>query len=285
MTQVIPFEQQYPLVAQRGIDEATWSALQNSVYPGAKPESILMVVDYCRARSLDPILKPVHIVPMSVKNSQTNQNEWRDVVMPGIGMYRIQADRSKTYAGSTEPEFGPPITMEFHGEGNAKETITFPEWCKITVYKLINGSPVAFSAKEMWLENYATAGRNSQIPNAMWKKRQYAQLAKCTEAQALRKAWPEIGQQATAEEMEGKELIIEHDITPAKKSEPQIQQYPQDDFDKNFPAWEKKIKLGTNTPERIIAMVQSRGQLTDEMKQRLFDASAINGELSHANSN
>ncbi|EGR4294213.1 phage recombination protein Bet [Vibrio cholerae] len=74
---------------------------------------------------------------------------------------------------------------------------------------------------------------------------------------------------------------IEKDITPEK----QTSFYPQDDFDKNFPAWEKKIKSGTNTPERIIAMVQSRGQLTDEMKQRLFDASAINGELSHANSN
>ena len=274
MSNITPFEQRYPLVAQRGIDEAMWSALQNSVYPGANPESILMVVDYCRARSLDPILKPVHIVPMSVKNSQTNQNEWRDVVMPGIGMYRIQADRSKTYAGSTEPEFGPPITMEFHGEGNAKETITFPEWCKITVYKLINGSPVAFSAKEMWLENYATAGRNSQIPNAMWKKRQYAQLAKCTEAQALRKAWPEIGQQATAEEMEGKDLIIEHDSAASSSQEKQIEFYPQNSFDKNFPLWKKKIELGTNTPERIIAMVEAKGQLTKEMKQQLIDIKA-----------
>ncbi|MCX9579815.1 phage recombination protein Bet [Vibrio cholerae] len=270
MTQVIPFEQQYPLVAQRGIDEATWSALQNSVYPGAKPESILMVVDYCRARSLDPILKPVHIVPMSVKNSQTNQNEWRDVVMPGIGMYRIQADRSKTYAGSTEPEFGPPITMEFHGEGNAKETITFPEWCKITVYKLINGSPVAFSAKEMWLENYATAGRNSQIPNAMWKKRQYAQLAKCTEAQALRKAWPEIGQAPTAEEMEGKEFVPnEKDITPQKSLPTQATCYSQADFDKNFDKWKAVIESGRNTPERIISMAESKGKMTDEMKAKI----------------
>ena len=269
MSNIAPFEERHPAVSKRGIDESTWSALKNSVYPGAKEESILMVIDYCRARNFDPLLKPVHIVPMNVKNSQTNNNEWRDVVMPGIGMYRIQADRSGTYAGSTEPEFGPLVSMDFRGEGNQVETINFPEWCKITVYKVVNGNPVAFSAKEMWLENYATAGRNTQIPNAMWKKRQYAQLAKCTEAQALRKAWPEIGQQATAEEMEGKDLIIEHDVSPTKSLPNQATNYLQADFDKNFDKWKELIESGRNTPERIISMAESKGKMTDEMKAKI----------------
>ncbi|RAS62655.1 phage recombination protein Bet [Vibrio diazotrophicus] len=269
MSNITSFEERHPAVSKRGIDESTWSALKNSVYPGAKEESILMVIDYCRARNFDPLLKPVHIVPMNVKNSQTNNNEWRDVVMPGIGMYRIQADRSGTYAGSTEPEFGPLVSMDFRGEGNQVETINFPEWCKITVYKVVNGNPVAFSAKEMWLENYATAGRNTQIPNAMWKKRQYAQLAKCTEAQALRKAWPEIGQQATAEEMEGKDLIIEHDVSPTKSLPNQATNYLQADFDKNFDKWKELIESGRNTPERIISMAESKGKMTDEMKAKI----------------
>lgn len=203
------------VLAIRGIDEVTWSALKNSIYPGAKDESVMMAVDYCRARQLDPLLKPVHLVPMSVKDAKSGKNEWRDVVMPGIGLYRIQADRSGDYAGADEPEFGPDVTQKLSGV-----EVTFPQWCKYTVSKrMASGEIVEFSAKEYWIENYATAGRDTSAPNAMWKKRPYAQLAKCAEAQALRKAWPEIGQQATAEEMEGKFIdaadIVERDITPA----------------------------------------------------------------------
>ncbi|QKJ88060.1 phage recombination protein Bet [Paramixta manurensis] len=192
------------VLAEKGIDVATWSALKNSIYPGAKDESVMMALDYCRARQLDPLMKPVHLVPMSVKDAKTGKNEWRDVVMPGIGLYRIQADRSGDYAGAHEPEFGPDVTQQLNGV-----EVTFPQFCKYTVCKRMpSGEIVEFSAKEYWIENYATAGRDTTAPNAMWKKRPYGQLAKCAEAQALRKAWPEIGQQPTAEEMEGKTLEV-----------------------------------------------------------------------------
>jgi hypothetical protein len=37
-------------VARRGITEAQWRTLMNSLYPGAKGESVLLVWDYCKAR-------------------------------------------------------------------------------------------------------------------------------------------------------------------------------------------------------------------------------------------
>ena len=66
-------------------------ALSNSLYVGAKKESVKMVIHYCQAAQLDPFIKPVHIVPMSVRNPVTGRYEFRDVIMPGINLYRIQS--------------------------------------------------------------------------------------------------------------------------------------------------------------------------------------------------
>lgn len=179
------------------------SVLRNSLYPGARDESIKLVLGYCRAAALDPMQKPVHIVPMSVSTGKNDNDGWdikemRDVVMPGIGLYRTQAARSGEYAGVTEPDFGEDVTEKL---GDA--TVTYPKWCRVTVKRLLNGTVVEFTAKEYWRENYATKSARSVEPNAMWKRRPYGQLAKCAEAQALRKAFPEFGAQPTADEMEG----------------------------------------------------------------------------------
>jgi phage recombination protein Bet len=170
--------------------------LKNSLYKGAKDDSIQMVVEYCKACKLDPMQKPVHIVPMWDKNTKS----MKDTIMPGIGLYRIQAARSNKYAGVSEPKYGDTFNTTLGGV-----SISYPEWCKVTVRKLVGNNIVEFTAKEYWLENYATARKDSEAPNAMWLKRPFGQLAKCSEAQALRKAFPEIiTQQPTAEEMEGK---------------------------------------------------------------------------------
>ena len=90
--------------------------LEASVYPGAKLESIKLVVGYCKGQNLDPLLKPVHIVPMNVKKVGTkDQYEWRDVIMPGIGLYRTNAARTEEYAGCSEPEdrFGEFLLRRF----------------------------------------------------------------------------------------------------------------------------------------------------------------------------
>lgn len=178
--------------------------MQSSIYPGAAQTSIVMALTYCKAAGLDPIQKPVHIVPVWDRNS----GKMRDVIMPGIGLYRTQAARSGNYAGISDPEFGPDVTENIGGQ-----EVTYPAWCRVTVKRSMpNGQVADFTATERWKENYAVRGgkEKSIAPNAMWAKRPYGQLAKCAEAQALRKAFPEIGSQPTAEEMDGKAFEQEY---------------------------------------------------------------------------
>jgi phage recombination protein Bet len=195
------------------------NTLQNSLYPGAADASVDLVIGYCKAANLDVMQKPVHIVPM-----WDNKNgKMRDVVMPGIGLYRTQAARTGC-AGVTEPEFGPDVTETIGGV-----TITYPSWCRVTVKRRqATGHVDEFTAREFWKENYAVKGgkEKSIAPNAMWQKRPYGQLAKCAEAQALRKAFPEIGAAPTADEMEGRSLeddapiVATASLMPKEKAQP-----------------------------------------------------------------
>ena len=148
--------------------DAIRTALQTSLYPGASDESVAMVLAYCQAAGYDPMKKPVHIVPMKVSTGRKDQNGWdiketRDVVMPGIGQYRTDAVRTGQYAGCSEPEFGPTRVLEFQRErwtdgpnGRRQKVfvdaeIEYPEWCCITIIKIVAGVERRFTAKEFWL--------------------------------------------------------------------------------------------------------------------------------------
>lgn len=196
------------------------ATLESSLYPGAKEASIKLVIAWCRANRKDPFKRPVHIVPMSVKSAKGDY-EWRDVIMPGINDYRTDAMRTGAFAGLTSAEFGPDKTMTISGV-----EITFPEWCEIKALRMLpNGSIAEFSSgKVRWLETYATAKRDSTAPNAMWKKRPYGQLEKCAESMALRRAFPEIGSQNTAEEMEGRVVESVAEVEAPGKTEIQMPQ-------------------------------------------------------------
>lgn len=196
-------------VSRRGISESEWVTLRTSLFPGAKPESVVMVVDYCKARKLDPFKKPCHIVPMQVKMPDGSY-VWRDVVLPGIYEYRTTANRTGEYMGHSRPEYGPEI--EYMG-------VKAPEWCSLTVFRYNKASgqkcefPVIVYFAEVAATTWDKKAGEHKI-NARWSKAPRQMLTKCTEAAGLREGFPdEIGGEPTADEMEGREII---DITPGK---------------------------------------------------------------------
>lgn len=240
------------------------SALRNSIFPGANDESIIMAVEYCVARKLDVFKKPCHIVPINTKNSKTGKYEWRDVIMPGIYELRTTAFRTGEMAGMDEPIFGDE--KEIHG-------ITAPEYCKVTVYRLINGERYPFTHVEYFQE--AAATKNNGELNSMWTKRPRGQLAKCAEAGALRKAFPdEMGGIMTSDE------VSEMDNIPA----PEIDVTPQPDISDKISKIKQLVQETNSDEDKFLSFigVQSYQGITADIAERAL--SALNAKVKKAQS-
>lgn len=229
-TALTKFDQSLKL---RGLTRQQFRVLTNAIWPGAEETSVLLAFDYCKSRGLDPFKKPVQIVPVwSGKLQKMVDGFW-----PGIAEIRITASRTNVYAGKDETVFGPEIveTFEYEEKGKKKTlTLKYPEWAQVTVYRVVAGVRSSFvGPKVIWKETYATASRNTDKPNYMWSKRPYGQLEKCSEAAALRTAFPEeLGSVYSVEEMEGKAIDEETDFIEAEtevvEEEPETPDQPDD---------------------------------------------------------
>jgi phage recombination protein Bet len=120
----------------------------------------------------------------------------RDVmqIMTSIEGLRAIASRSKThdgkdcYAGSSRPEY------TYDKEGKLMSAV-------VTVIRIVQDKEREFTAEAFYDESVQMAGvyegqgqnkrKVGERPNSMWEKRPRGQLAKCAEALALRKAFPE----------------------------------------------------------------------------------------------
>ncbi len=201
-----------------------WRVLVDQIFPNAKtPEAIFMALSYCKARNLDILKKPVHIVPMW----SSALNRMVETVWPGIAEIRTTATRTGDYGGIDEVEFGPMIEREFHGSvrgdngwDKISKTVRFPEWASVVVYRFVRGQKSAFHTKIFWEETYASVGK-TEVPNDMWGRRPRGQFDKCVEAAGLRKAFPEeVGNMYAAEEMEGRIIDAGPMTSTQKLSEP-----------------------------------------------------------------
>lgn len=73
------------------------------------------------------------------------------------------------------------------------------------------------------------------------------------------------------------ERIVENSINPetgeitpkAPPARPALEGYSETDFNANLPAWRKVIEAGRKTPEELIAMVSTKGVLSDAQKRAI----------------
>jgi phage recombination protein Bet len=241
--------------------------LTDSIFPSAKTaDGIALAVRYCQARGLDVMKRPVHVVPMWSKS----QGREIETVWPGINEVQVTAARTGQWAGLDAPRFGPDLTRVFagrakteHGWQDLSVEVTYPAWCEVTVYRLVNGERCPFTGAVYWEETYSRAGgASSDVPTAMWVKRPRGQLIKCAKAAALRAAFPEEGTYV-AEEMEGK--TIEPDELPAKQEQPRQQApEPTDTLDAAFKTQVAKLVARA-------AQASAWGQAQDYVRTRFKD--------------
>jgi phage recombination protein Bet len=166
-----------------------YATLKNAIYPDITDDSLKIIIAYCKAKKYDPLSRPLEVI----KHAE------RERVIKSIGGYRIDAARTGLYCGTDAPEFGQTILEKL-----GTKTVQYPEFCKVTVrkYITISNTIASFTAVEYWKENYKTL--RDGTPTSMWLKRAFGMLYKCTEAQALRRAFPEdCGGTPAAEEMDG----------------------------------------------------------------------------------
>lgn len=205
-------------------DSPLWRVLTEAIYPRAKSTgSILLALNYCKARGLDILKRPVNIVP--IWDSQLGREV--ETVWPSINEIEVTAARTQQWAGMDDPRWGPAKTETFKGQRKDRKkgwvphevTVTYPESCAVTVYRMVGGQKCAFSEPIFWKEAYArVGGANATLPNDMWTKRPYGQLHKVAKAASLRTAFPE-ETDYSAEEMEGQTVETSPPAGPAEPAD------------------------------------------------------------------
>lgn len=230
------------LPVPEGINPDEWTVLTEAIFPMAQTtRAVLLALKYCKVRGLDPFKRCVNIVP--VWNSALGKNI--EQIWPSITEVEITASRSKEWAGMDEPKFGPMITETFEGRRKDRKKgwidwkveVTYPEFCSVTVYRMVNGTRCPFVEPVWWKEAYGRLGGQS-LPNDMWTKRPRGQLLKVAKAFSLRAAFPEDAGEPTAEEMEGQIIDTAPPPPPAtppdnwqppSQAQPPAQDEPPDD--------------------------------------------------------
>lgn len=164
------------VVPDSGTDRYTQqqlAVLKATIAKGLNDMEFALLVQVSQRTGLDLFARQLY----GVKRGDTM------TLQTGIDGYRLLAARTGALAGIDDAVFG-------------DESADHPGRASVTVWRLVQGQRVPFTATARWKEYEQKAG-------GMWGKMPYLMLGKCAEALALRKAFPaELSGVYTGEEMQ-----------------------------------------------------------------------------------
>ena len=169
-------------------DDDKVSLIKRTVAKGATDDELALFLHQSRRMGLDPLARQIHF------QKYRNKRGGYDVsFITTIDGYRLIADRTGCYAGNDEPVYEGSQHVRAFGD-----TYTVPSKATVTVWKLVAGQRVGFSASAYWDEYYP-----GDKGGSMWRKMPHVMLGKVAEAAALRKAFPaDLSGAYTREEMD-----------------------------------------------------------------------------------
>ena len=159
--------------------------LKDTYAKGATDTEFKMLFAVGNRVGADPFKKEIYLIPFW--DSQARKLSKTPVV--GIDWYRKQAGKSANYGGQGETEFGEDVNT--HG-------VVHPAWAITPIFNKKFTQPVR--VKVFWGEIVKADKQGMAVAN--WKSMPHIMMAKCSEAQGIKKAFPEeIGGVYTEEEM------------------------------------------------------------------------------------
>lgn len=167
------------------LSESQLDLLKRTYAKGTTDDEFALFLAVADRTGLDPFARQIYCIKRRVRDG----NEWKEVAQTQVGIdgFRLIAERSHNYAGQLGPYWCGPdgqwvdVWLQPEAPAAARVGVLRKDWKQ----------PVWGVAKYDSFVQTVADNKGNRVPNHMWATMPDNQLAKCAEAQALRKAFPQ----------------------------------------------------------------------------------------------